>query len=101
MSFFIHSIEAIPGSTATATLFCIKTPKVFQDRVIEILNTKGKDAPPEPLAFLQSAVVQVTTELYDKSIWTLRNHIRAIEKVRNTPTIPRQTKTSCVPESAG
>jgi hypothetical protein len=33
------------------------------------------------LAFLQSMVVGEVTKLYDRSVWTIRHYIRALEKV--------------------
>lgn len=81
MSFYVYSRE---GPDPTTVLFCIDTPEHFAPLLIKVLKSTTPDVTPtpEPLAWLQSAVVQASTELYDKSVWTIRNHIRAIEKVK-------------------
>ncbi|EXJ77677.1 hypothetical protein A1O3_09906 [Capronia epimyces CBS 606.96] len=77
MSFYIYSL-----STGTAVVFCFDTPPIFETNLIDVMNTTGSDLPTEALAFLQSSIVGEIVRLYDTSVWTLRDHIRQIEKER-------------------
>ncbi|KIV88606.1 hypothetical protein PV10_08273 [Exophiala mesophila] len=79
MSFYVYSRQ---GPKPLTVLFCIDTPQHFAPQLIKALESSIPDVTPtpEPLTLLQSAVVKISTELYDFSVWTIRNHIRAIEK---------------------
>ncbi|OAG42370.1 hypothetical protein AYO21_03538 [Fonsecaea monophora] len=79
MGFFTYTL-----STGASVAFCIDTPPVFQDGLLEALNSQESHHPPnEGMGFLQSAIVAEVSRLYDVSVWTLRDQIREIEKTRS------------------
>jgi hypothetical protein len=77
MSFYIYVV-----STGAAVVFCFDTPAALELNLIKTMGASLQDGTPsEPLVFLQSMIVGEITKLYDTSIWSIRNHIRRIEKV--------------------
>ncbi|EXJ86165.1 hypothetical protein A1O1_06535 [Capronia coronata CBS 617.96] len=78
MSFYIYA-----WSTGEAVVFCFDAPAILESNLIETMNSAMGEPPREAPVFLQSAIVGELTKLYDTSIWTLRDHIRRIEKERN------------------
>ncbi|EXJ71330.1 uncharacterized protein A1O5_05136 [Cladophialophora psammophila CBS 110553] len=78
MGFFIYAL-----SSGASVAFCIDTPTVFQNGLLERLNSGKGDAPNEAMAFLQCVIVAEISRLYDVSVWTLRDQIRDIEKTRS------------------
>lgn len=79
MSFYVYTL-----CTGAAVLFCFDTPRIFQDNLLRAMAATRRVAEHQHHAYLQCMVIQEVTRLYDKSVWTLRDHIRKIEKVRNT-----------------
>jgi hypothetical protein len=70
-----------PGGVAVA--FCFETPSIFQENLRQALSaTVRAKAQEDGMAALQCLIVEEVVKLYDVSIWTLRNEIRDIEKVR-------------------
>ncbi|KIX95248.1 uncharacterized protein Z520_09165 [Fonsecaea multimorphosa CBS 102226] len=78
MGFFIYAL-----STGASVAFCIDTPQVFQNGLLEALNSANSDPPKEAMAFPQCAVIAEVSRLYDVSIWTLRDEVRKIEQIRS------------------
>lgn len=78
MSFYIYSL---PDNACVA--FCFQLPRVLQDRLCEEVTAAVRHGQPEDMmALLQSLIIAEVSKLYDESIWTLRDHIREIEKVK-------------------
>lgn len=77
MSFYIYAL-----SSGAAVVFCFDTPIVFQESLSKTMNTKDRVRSGDVLSFLQCMIVGEVSKLYDRSIWTIREYIRNIEKVR-------------------
>ncbi|OAP54279.1 hypothetical protein AYL99_11380 [Fonsecaea erecta] len=78
MGFFIYAL-----ASGAAVAFCFDTPQVFQVELLDSLNSGESNPPKEAMAFLQCAIVIEVSRLYDFSVWSLRDQIRAIEKKRS------------------
>ncbi|OQV06278.1 hypothetical protein CLAIMM_10867 isoform 6 [Cladophialophora immunda] len=78
MEFFMYVL-----SSGASVAFCIDTPPAFQNGLLEALNSGRNDPPKDAMAFLQCAVVAEVSRLYDVSVWTLRDKVRELEKIRS------------------
>ena len=85
MSFFIHSL-----SNGAVTAFCIDVPPTFPDELCTTLPASTWLQSSNRGECLQSAIIREVLNLYDISIWTLRDVVRDIETVRNSPPIPSE-----------
>jgi Mg2+ and Co2+ transporter CorA len=63
------------------TVLCFDVHPIFQDQIQKALNARlpGQDA---DIYLLHTALTSVILELYDHSVWTIRDRVRDIEKQR-------------------
>ncbi|KAI9885707.1 MAG: hypothetical protein M1823_002472 [Watsoniomyces obsoletus] len=63
-------------------IVCFDTPQVFQKRLQSVLQQQqGSVNYPDPYVF-QVLIIDEIINLHDQSIWSIRDHTRALEKVR-------------------
>jgi hypothetical protein len=69
----------------------LDAPTVMQS-ALRRLNTSWREAP--PATDVHSCIVGEVVQLYDQSVWTLRNIVRGLEKVMSVrPKAPVQSLT--------
>ncbi|KAK5268244.1 hypothetical protein LTR99_003178 [Exophiala xenobiotica] len=76
MCFYVYAV-----SDGATVVFCINTPPIFRDNLIRALEANKCGLPTDASAFFQATILAEVVKLYDTSIWTLRNHVRQLEKV--------------------
>lgn len=86
MSFYIYA-----AFNAPVVAFCFDVPPALLDGVIASVRTMENLESSAQGQTLQIAIMKEVVDMYDRSIWTLRDVVRNIETVSLTS--PMQTET--------
>lgn len=76
MCFHVYAV-----SDGTAVVFCINTPPKFRKNLMGALAANKRGPPTDVSAFFQGLILAEVVNLYDESIWSLRDTVRNLEQV--------------------
>lgn len=63
-------------------ILCIATPREFNEQLLHTLVYLSSDMDPADPYSLHVPLVEVLLTLYDQSVWSIRDLVREVEKVR-------------------
>lgn len=89
MIFYVYA-----QSNGSAVAFCINTPKMFRGNLIDTMNSGKCEIAEDAVSLLQNMILSEVVKLYDASVWTIRDHVRELEKV-NSPAVPSTALLHC------
>lgn len=69
-------------------ILCFDINPIFQNQIFNFLANKPPSLPSD-IYFLHVAIIEIVLGLFDHSVWTLRDHVRDIERKRMSKTEPR------------
>lgn len=76
MIFYVYA-----QSNGSAVAFCINAPKIFREKLVEMLNSENCDVSKDATSLLQNMILAEVVKLYDSAVWATRGHVRNLEKV--------------------
>ncbi|KIW18371.1 hypothetical protein PV08_02659 [Exophiala spinifera] len=63
--------------------FCLNTPEIFRDNLVDMMSSGKCDTTEDAAPLLQDMILAEVVKMYDHAVWTIRDHVRKLEKDRD------------------